>query len=116
MFPGKEGDKVEESARDHIRSLLKEFGVRADEAIVTHLAKNEDIEHLYLRIMLEDLTPYDELIFVRIPFCLRYDRTNCFIECYPKSALSGYDFAFDEGYDMLRQKYRNYNTKYAESL
>jgi hypothetical protein len=64
MFPGKEGDRVEESARDHIRSFLKEFGVRADEAIVTHLAKNEDIQHLYLRIILEDLTPYDEDISI----------------------------------------------------
>lgn len=65
---------------------------------------------------LRDLTPYDELIFVRIPFCLRYDRCNMRLDHYPKSALSGYDFANDEGYDMLRQQYRNYNTKYAESL
>lgn len=65
---------------------------------------------------LRDLTPYDELIFVRIPFCLRYDRCNVRFETYPKSALSGYDFAYDEGYDILRRQYRNYNTKYAESL
>lgn len=46
------------SARDDIRSLLKEFGVRADEAIVTHLARNQDLENLQLRLMLEDLTDY----------------------------------------------------------
>jgi hypothetical protein len=50
---------MEGSARDEIRSLLKEFGVRADEAIVTHLARNPGIEHLQLRIVLEDLTSYD---------------------------------------------------------
>jgi hypothetical protein len=64
MFPRKEGDRMEESARDQIRSFLKEFGVRADETIVTHLAKNEDVEHLYLRIILEDLTPYDEHVSI----------------------------------------------------
>jgi hypothetical protein len=46
------------SARDDIRSLLKEFGVRADEAIVTHLARNQDLENLQLRLILEDLTDY----------------------------------------------------------
>ena len=52
------------SARDNIRSLLKEFGVRADEAIVTHLAKNPEIKYLHLRITLEDLTPALECIAV----------------------------------------------------
>ncbi len=51
---------MEGSARDDIRSLLKEFGVRADEAIVTHLARNQDIENLKLRLTLEDLTQYGE--------------------------------------------------------
>lgn len=62
---------------------------------------------------LRDLRIYDELIFVRIPFFLCYDRENYF---RPRGALSGYDFAEDEEYDMLRQRYRNYNTKYSESL
>ncbi|OGO19884.1 MAG: hypothetical protein A2Z14_08695 [Chloroflexi bacterium RBG_16_48_8] len=48
------------SARNDIRSLLKEFGVRADEAIVTHLARNRDIENLQVRLTLEDLTEYSE--------------------------------------------------------
>lgn len=46
------------SARDDIRSLLKEFGVRADEAIVAYLARNQDLENLKLRLTLEDLTEY----------------------------------------------------------
>lgn len=62
---------------------------------------------------LRDLTPYDELFFQRIPFCLHYDLDNYF---RPRAALTGYDFAEDEGYDILRQRYRNYNTKYSESL
>lgn len=63
-----------------------------------------------------DLTPYDELIFVRIPFRLCYNCATYPIEGYPRSALSGYDFAEEQEYDMLRQRYRNYNTKYAESF
>jgi len=55
---------MDRSARDDIRSLLKEFGVRADEAIVTHLARNQDIEYLHLRITLEDITPYNESLSV----------------------------------------------------
>jgi hypothetical protein len=52
---------MEGSARDDIRSLLKEFGVRADEAIVAHLARNQGLENLQLRLTLEDLTEYGEL-------------------------------------------------------
>lgn len=62
-----------------------------------------------------DLTPYDELIFVRIPFQLCYHFAK-YPEGYPKSAVSGYDFVEYEEYSILRQRYRNYNTKYAESL
>jgi hypothetical protein len=52
---------MEGSTRDDIRSLLKEFGVRADEAIVTHLARNQGLESLQLRLTLEDLTEYREI-------------------------------------------------------
>jgi hypothetical protein len=58
-----------ESTRDDIRSLLKEFGVRADEAIVTHLARNQEFDHLKLRLTLEDLTEYGELS-PKIPLAL----------------------------------------------
>ena len=51
---------MNDSARDDIRSLLKEFGVRADEAIVTHLVRNQDVKVLQLRLTLEDITEYGE--------------------------------------------------------
>ena len=51
---------MEGTTRDDIRGLLKEFGVRADEAVVTHLACHQDIDYLHLRITLEDLTPYND--------------------------------------------------------
>jgi hypothetical protein len=50
------------TTRDDIRSLLKEFGVRADEAIVTYLARNQEITSLQLRLSLEDLTEYGEAL------------------------------------------------------
>jgi hypothetical protein len=54
------GEVMEGSTRDDIRSLLKEFGVRADEAMVMHLARNPDIDNLLIRLNLEDLTEYGE--------------------------------------------------------
>lgn len=51
---------MNDSARDGIRSLLKEFGVRADEAIVVHLARNQEIKAFQLRLTLEDITEYGE--------------------------------------------------------
>ena len=47
-----------DAARDDIRRLLKEFGVRADGAIVTHLAAAAGERPLRLRCTLEDLTDY----------------------------------------------------------
>jgi hypothetical protein len=49
---------VAEDSRDDIRRLLKEFGVRADGAIVTHLAQASGTQPLRLRCTLEDLTDY----------------------------------------------------------
>lgn len=51
---------MEESSRTDIRRLLKEFGVRADEAIVAHLARNPGAGPLRLRLTLEDLTDYGD--------------------------------------------------------
>jgi hypothetical protein len=45
-------------SRDDIRQLLKEFGVRADGAIVAHLARAAAGRPLRLRCTLEDLTDY----------------------------------------------------------
>ncbi len=49
-----------EDTRDDIRRLLKEFGVRADGAILTHLAQAPGTQALRLRCMLEDLTDYGD--------------------------------------------------------
>jgi hypothetical protein len=47
-----------ESSRDDIRRLLKGFGIAADEAIITHLARTQGTGPLHLRIILQDLTDY----------------------------------------------------------
>jgi hypothetical protein len=47
-----------ETSRDDIRRLLKTFGVKADEAIITHLARTPGEQPLYLRVELTDLTDY----------------------------------------------------------
>jgi hypothetical protein len=49
---------MEDNSRKDIRALLKTFGVKADEAIVGHLAKNPDVNQLSLKVTLEDLTDY----------------------------------------------------------
>ena len=48
------------SSRDDIRSLLKTFGIQADEAIVAHLARNPGEQPLQIRLLLEDLTDYGD--------------------------------------------------------
>lgn len=47
-------------SRKDIRRLLKTFGVRADEALVAHLAANPDVDALRVRVTLEDLTDYGD--------------------------------------------------------
>ena len=49
---------MEDNSRKDIRALLKTFGVKADEAIVGHLAKNPDVKQLKLKVTLEDMTDY----------------------------------------------------------
>jgi hypothetical protein len=51
---------MEENGRKDIRRLLKTFGIQADEAIVAHLASHPQINSLNLRVILEDLTEYDQ--------------------------------------------------------
>lgn len=50
---------MDDNSRKDIRALLKTFGVKADEAIVGHLAKNPDVKQLNLKVTLEDMTDYD---------------------------------------------------------
>ncbi len=49
---------MDDNSRKDIRALLKTFGVKADEAIVGHLAKNPDVKQLKLKVTLEDMTDY----------------------------------------------------------
>lgn len=49
---------MEGSSRDDIRRLLKTFGVQADEAIITHLARNPGDKPLRIKLILDDLTDY----------------------------------------------------------
>lgn len=49
---------MDDNSRKDIRALLKTFGVKADEAIVGHLAKNPDVKQLSLKVTLEDMTDY----------------------------------------------------------
>jgi hypothetical protein len=46
------------SARDDIRRLLKEFGIKADESVVAHLARQTDLDSIDIQLTLEDLTDY----------------------------------------------------------
>jgi hypothetical protein len=49
---------MQETSRDDIRRLLKQFGVRADEAIIAHLARTSGDRPLRVRLTLEDLNNY----------------------------------------------------------
>ncbi len=49
---------MEDTSRKDIRALLKTFGVKADEAIVGHLAKHPEVSQLKLKVTLEDQTDY----------------------------------------------------------
>lgn len=51
-----------DSSRDDIRRLLKTFGIRAHEAIVAHLAQNPSSRPLRIRLTLEDLTDYEDVL------------------------------------------------------
>jgi hypothetical protein len=53
---------MDDNSRKDIRALLKAFGVKADEAIVGHLAKNSDVKQLNLKVTLEDMTDYGSLV------------------------------------------------------
>lgn len=48
------------TSRDDIRTLLKTFGIQADEAIIRHLARTPGDQPLQLRLTLEDVTSSGE--------------------------------------------------------
>lgn len=45
-------------SRKDIRRILKTFGIRADEAMVAHLARNPELASIDVQITLEDVTDY----------------------------------------------------------
>ena len=49
---------MESTSRDDIRSLLKSFGIKADEVIIAHLARNPGDGPLKVKLILEDVTDY----------------------------------------------------------
>lgn len=49
---------MDDRSRKDIRRILKTFGIRADEAMVAHLARNPAVEALRVRVTLEDITEY----------------------------------------------------------
>ena len=46
------------TSRDDIRQLLKTFGIKADEIVIAHLARNPGAPPLRIRLSIEDLTDY----------------------------------------------------------
>jgi hypothetical protein len=48
------------SGRDEMRKLLKTFGIQADEAVITHLARSTGTGPFKIRLLLQDLTDYGE--------------------------------------------------------
>lgn len=49
---------MEGNGREDIRSLLKTFGIKADEVVIAHLARNPGGIPLQIRLILEDQTDY----------------------------------------------------------
>ena len=49
---------MDASGRDDVRKLLKEFGIRADEAVIAHLTRNDDLSSIDIRLTLVDTTDY----------------------------------------------------------
>lgn len=51
---------MEGNGREDIRSLLKTFGIKADEIVIAHLALNPGEMPLQIRLLLEDRTDYGD--------------------------------------------------------
>lgn len=51
---------MEDNSRDNIRRLLKAFGIKADEVVIAHLARNPGDMPLQIRLILEDRTEYGD--------------------------------------------------------
>lgn len=53
---------MDSQSRNDVRTLLKTFGLQADEAIMKHLYSMQDCPTLRLRIVLEDRTDYGDVV------------------------------------------------------
>lgn len=53
---------MEEISRNDIRTLLKTFGIQADDEIMHHLISAQYKGTLHLRITLDDLTNYGDQV------------------------------------------------------
>ena len=51
---------MEDTMRRDIRRLLRTFGVKADEALTAHMARNAEMGAFRVRVTLEDLTDYGD--------------------------------------------------------
>jgi hypothetical protein len=51
---------MEGNGREDIRRLLKTFGIKADEIVIAHLARNPGEMPLQIRLILEDRTDYGD--------------------------------------------------------
>jgi len=51
---------MNDTSRDDSRTLLKSFGIKADEVIIAHLARNPGDKPLRLKLTLEDITDYGD--------------------------------------------------------
>ena len=49
---------MQDRAHEDIHTLLKNFGIAADERVQQYIARHKPSQPLKLRIVLEDLTPY----------------------------------------------------------
>ncbi|MEJ2012724.1 MAG: hypothetical protein P8X64_10960 [Anaerolineales bacterium] len=49
-----------EGRREQVRRLLKTFGIQADEALITHMARLPGDKALRIRLVLEDHTDYGD--------------------------------------------------------
>ncbi|MDN3506937.1 MAG: filamentous hemagglutinin N-terminal domain-containing protein [Simkaniaceae bacterium] len=66
--------------------------------------------------MFQNLQTYDEFLFSLNCFLFGYD-SACYNQLtYPRGMVSSFDLFGEETRFMLRQKYRNYHTKYVESF
>ena len=66
--------------------------------------------------MFQNLQTYDEFLFCCKYFLYGYDK-YCYDQTFhPRGMVSSFDLFRDQMVQMLRQKYRNYHTKYVESF